>query len=83
MNTLDKYEAILKLKAENLLAAEEHRRIGLALLELVKKKDMALKYYLDEIIYDPELMLSDKSRPGQSHWTITAKEAIDLTEQLK
>lgn len=81
MNILDQWEALLKLKPENQLAAIKAHRMGLALIDLVRKKDETLKKY-------SEIKLAKIQTKNELEIVIgdlgcLAQKALALTEQLK
>lgn len=74
MNTLDRWEADAKDKVftPNWSTRDESSERILRLINLVRKKDEALKFYA-ELDWKPNTEL----------WQLNAKEALALTEELK
>lgn len=52
---------------------------ALAALEIATE---ALKFYLDDGLYDPELVNSDKEPFPPNHWTRTARDALAEIDRL-
>lgn len=95
MNLLDQWENYSKPIAsdDNMFTGvrNDHKKI-IALIDLVRKKDEALRFYADEKTWSPDhfLCLSEMGRQDLSETKYrrftpgkTAREAISLTEQLK